>query len=153
MTTHHENRYHERQAQLARLGEHWQKALWNGDPDVGWDGDRYLVVYHHVLTDDILVKYEVPNQEPVLVFRVPLEDWDIKKACRRLAMADNRKRSTFDVLDEVDRHNAAVEAAEAAVKAEALEAATEKMQWAFRKDTGHHIAPLTVAAKPASMGA
>ena len=37
--------------------------------------------------------------------------------------------------------------------AEALEAATEKMQWAFRKDTGHHIAPLTVAAKPASMGA
>lgn len=151
MTTHHENLYHERQAQLQRMGEHWQKALWEGDPDVGWDGDRFLVVYHHVITDDILVKFEVPNQEPVLVFRVPLAEWDIKKACARLARADGRKRSAFDVIDDVDRHNNALRAAEATRKEEALADATEKVQWALRKDTGRHIAPVTVSSKPAMM--
>lgn len=149
MTTHHENIYHQRQAQLARLGEHWQKALWDGDPDVGWDGDRFLVIYHHVLTDDILIKHELPDGEPVLVMRVPMAEFDIKLACRRLAQADNRKRSVASVFDEVDAHNARLVAEDDKRKQELLDAATEKLHWALRKDTGQHIAPLHVTKNPA----
>lgn len=149
MTTHAENLYHQRQSELSRLGEHWQKVLWEGDPDVGWDGDRYLVIYHHVLTDDILVKHEVPNKEPVLVFRVPLADWDIKLACRRLARADNRKRSVNEIIDEVDANNARFAAEEEKRKQELLDAAGEKLRWAIRKDTGQHVAPLHVSKNPA----
>lgn len=151
MTTALQDHFHARRAHLERMSDHWQQRLAYGDPDVGWDGDRSLVLYIHRLTDTVEVWYEVLDQKPVLVFKMPLEDWDIKKACARLAKADARKRTAFDVIAEVDKHNEKVQAEIDYQKEQALESATEKMLWAVRKDDGHHIAPLHVARKPGSL--
>ena len=129
-------------ARLQKLGEHWHRKLWEGSG--AWEGDRFLNIYHHPLKDEIEVRYEIPNEKPQLVFQIPLADFDIDKLCAALAKADNRKTSVQDKIREVDAHNDALrieaEKAEQAKKDEM----TEKMLWAMRKDTGHHVAPLTV---------
>lgn len=137
--------HHKQQAELSQLGEHWHQKLWYGDGP--WDGDRFLNIYHHPLTDKIIVKYEVPNQKPETVFAIDLADFDIHKLCMALAKADNRKTSALEKLDEAENANARLEAAAARAAEEREAEAAEKVQWAIRKDTGSHIAPMTLPGK------
>lgn len=129
-------------ARLQQLGEHWHHKLWYGSGP--WEGDRFLNIYHHPLKDEIEVRYEVPNQKPELVFQIPLADFDIDKLCHALALADNRKKSVEKKIQEVDEHNAKLDAEAAKAKAERDEAFTDKMRWAMRKDTGQHVSPIVV---------
>lgn len=129
-------------AKLDMLGEHWHQKLWYGSG--AWDGDRFLNLYHHVLTDKIELRYEVPNEKPQLVFSVPLDDFDIDKLCSRLAQADNRKTSVEDKIKKVDAHNDALRDEQAKVAAEQQEAFEDKMRWAIRKDTGNHVSPVVL---------
>ena len=148
MTTAQENAFHARQARLRTAGQHWQEKLAYGDPATSWEGDRALVMYHEVLTDEILVRYELPDKEPKLVFKVPAEGFDIHKVTALLRDADHRRQTPQDVIDRVDKHNALLTAEHDRVKKEKMDAAAEKFHWALRKDTGNHIAPLTVPRKP-----
>lgn len=145
------DRYLKQRAVLSQMGEHWHKLLWDGDEHTGWDGDRFLNLYHHVLTDDLILKYEIPNAKPELVARIPLADFDIHKLTRSLARADNRKTSVLDKIAEVDAHNDKIREQDEKNAQERKDAAMEKLRWAMRKDTGNHIAPMTVPDKPATL--
>ncbi len=134
--------HHAHMARLQQLGEHWHHKLWYGSGP--WEGDRFLNIYHHPLKDEIEVRYEVPNRKPELVFQIPLADFDIDKLCHALARADNRKKSAQEKVEEVDAHNDKIEADRAKAKQEAMDNHAERVQWALRKDTGNHVAPLTV---------
>ena len=135
-------RHLEHKAQLATLGEHWHQKLWYGSGP--WDGDQFLNLYHHVLTDQIELWYEVPNQKPELVAKIPLDDFDIDKLCTSLATADNRKKSVTEKIDEIDAHNEALQAEQAKVAAEQREAFEDRMRWAVRKDSGNHVSPIVL---------
>ena len=151
MTTAQENQFHARQARLSQSAQHWQNKLAYGDPSVHWEGDRALVLYHEVLTDEMVVQYELPNMKPQLVFKVPAEGFDIHRICSMLRDADGRRHSTEDQIAKVDAHNAKVEAEDQYRKDQSSEAAKEKMLWALRKDTGASIAPLHVTRNPARL--
>lgn len=135
-------RHHAHVAKLEQLGKHWHQKLWYGSGP--WAGDRFLNIYSNKLTDDIEVRYEVPNEKPQMVFQIPLADFDIDKLCAALAKADDRATTVQEKIEEVDAHNDAKEAADAAVLQEHQDATIEKVHWALRKDTGAHIAPLQV---------
>lgn len=134
--------YHAHKAKLSQLGDQWHKKIHYGSGP--WQGDRFVFLYHHVLTDDIEVRYEVPNRKSELVAKIPLTEFDIDKLCRTLHTADNRTSSVQDKVDKIDRENAAITDAQEAKAREKEEEFTEKMRWAIRKDTGNHVAPMTV---------
>lgn len=133
-------------ARLQQLGEHWHEKLWNGSGP--WAGDRFLNIYHHPLKDEIEVRYEVPNAKPEMVMQIALADFDIDKLCTALAKADNRQVSVADKLTEIHAHNDGLEVERAKATAERDEEFKQKMLWAVRKDTGSHIAPLSVPHAP-----
>ena len=133
-----------RRAQLEHMGEHWQKYLAYGDPGVGWEGDRALALYWAKLTDEMEVWYELPNQKPVLIFKVDVDGFDIHRICAMLRDADHRRRDAGDIIKEVDDHNDKVMDEAEKAKKEVLDEAHDKLHWALRKDTGNHVAPITV---------
>lgn len=133
-------------AKLTQMGEHWHQKLWYGSGD--WDGDRFLNIYHHPLKDEIEVRYEIPNTKPELVFQIAVADFDIDKLCSALARADNRKKSVAEKIVEIDAHNDKIEAEATYAEEQHRDEMIDKMHWALRKDTGHHVAPMTVPTSP-----
>lgn len=144
--------FHARQAKLQSAAPHWQEKLAYGDEHIGWAGDRALALYFDKFTDEMVIQYELPDKKPVLVFKVPVEGFDIDRVCAMLRDADHRRRTVREIEDSVDSHNAKILAAEDQHKADSLEAAHEKLRWAVRKDTGNHIAPLQVSRNPTRPG-
>lgn len=140
-------RYAEQRARLQAIAPEWQKKLAYGDNTVGWRGDRYLQLYHNVITDKIEIFVELPDQKPVIVMSVDAETFDIHKACAALRDADHRAQTPDEIIARVDAKNEAAEAARAKEFAARQEEVTEKMWWAIRKETGAHIAPMTVERK------
>lgn len=138
--------YLEHRSRLSQLGDHWHEKLHHGSGP--WDGDRFLFLYHHALTDDIELRYELPGRPPELVFKIALADFDIDKLCRKLAQADNRKTSVQDKIDAADAANDKLIEDHAARALEQRDEAAKKLLWAIRKDTGNHIAPMTVPELP-----
>jgi len=129
-------------AQLGVVAPEWQKMIAYGHGD--WEGDRFLTLAHHKLTDTMEIWHELPDRKPVLVMKVPARGFNIYKALDALRRADGRRHSINDVIVQVDRFNAKVQL-EQAKKAQAMtDHATEKTRWAIRKDIGRHIAPMTV---------
>jgi uncharacterized protein involved in tellurium resistance len=106
------------------------------------------VLYFEPLTDEAVIQHELPNQKPVLVFKVPAEGFDIHRVTSLLRDADHRRRTPAEITAEVDAHNAKVEAEDQYQKDQAHEAVKEKLGWAIRKDTGNHISPLHITKNP-----
>lgn len=134
--------YHDHQAKLETLGQHWQDKLAFGHGP--WAGDRNLVLKRHVLTNQMEVWYELPDRKPELVFAIPAEQFDIDRLCYQLWRADNQNVSAQEKAAEVDLKNAAMKAEKDRAAEDMKEAATEKLQWAINKDGNHALGPVTV---------
>ena len=148
MSNHARDLFHLQRAKLASVAPHWAQAIQEGDPLIGWLGDRFLQLSHDVITDEIVIEHVLPDRKPVLVFRVPAVGFDIKRVCTLLRDADHRMRSRAEIADEVDKHNAKIMTEQQYRADQRMEAAKEKMRWALRKDTGNHIAPILVTKNP-----
>lgn len=133
---------------MEQVGPEHQHYLAHGLPQVGWDGDRNLVLYYNKLLGTMDVMFELPNAEPQIAVRMPIEGWDIHTICRRLALADGRKQSATEVLNRIETDNLRIEEADKRRFREQMEAAGEKLHWAARKDQGDHVAPMTVGSLP-----
>ena len=144
MTTPAQDRYHLHRAFITDQVPAWARRLQDGVPEIGWDGDRALVLAHNVLKDEVEVWYSLPGRKPVLVLQVPFAEWDINKACARLRDADGRKHSIEDRIVAVDRHNEAVEKERARQLRDRKEHVTDRMRDAIRRDTGNHVRPILV---------
>jgi hypothetical protein len=134
--------YKAHQDRLSTLGKHWHTKLWEGHKN--WVGDPFLILCHNVLTDEIELRYDVPNEKSQLVFRIDTSDFDIDILCDRLAYADNLRVPVAAKVKEVDDYNEAVEKEAARVKADQDEELVDKLWFAFRKDTGNHVNQILV---------
>ena len=134
--------YHAHTAKLQTMGEHWHHKLWYGSGQ--WTGDRYINIYHHPLKDEIEVRYELPDKKPELIMQIALADFDIDKLCAALHKADNKTSTPAEKLARVDAENAKIDKVAKDAADEKQEALMDRMYWAARVDTGHHIKPMTI---------
>lgn len=114
------------------LERHWQEMVWDGHG--AWAGDRFINLKENILTLEIEAWYELPNQEPVLVLKVPRDEFDIDKLCRSLHRADNRNVSVKQKIIEVDANNAAIEMARAKQISDLNEEGAARLQHAIVRD-------------------
>ena len=135
------DRHHKHMAELTQMGKHWHEKLWNGSGP--WTGDRFLNIYHRVLTDDIEVRYEVPNERSQLVLTLSLADFDIDLLCLALAKGDNRTSTVEEKIEAADAANAALDKERAYDAEQQQGALIDKLKWAVRTDTDQHVKPIT----------
>lgn len=133
-----------RRARLSQVAPGWADKIQNGDPTIGWPGDRALVLYHNKVEDKMEIWHELPDRKPVLVMKVTAETFDINRACAALRDASHDRQSVDDIIARVDKHNEGVEMARAKELAAQREALKERAEWAISVDTGRHVRPMTV---------
>ena len=138
--------HHRKLHDLQFSGEHYQRLLregWNH-----WKGDRSLTLAYNRLMDRLEVWYEFPGQKPGLVCSIDRESFDIHKLCHQLYLGDPRERHHLDRIKEIEAREDAAEAEKQKAFEEAQAAHTDRVRWAVRKDTGNHVAPMSVPEMP-----
>lgn len=133
-------------AQIDQAGPHWQRMLREGHGK--WPGDPWLTLGRNKLTDMMEVWYERLNEKPRLVASIPIPEFDIYRVLDILYDASHTTSPVVEKLKEIDRFNEAVAKEKSRMAQEKMGEAHERMHWAIRKDTGHHIAPMTVPEVP-----
>ncbi len=111
------------------VGEHIAHKLLYGDPDVGWEGDPWLVLT--LDPDGFWRAWDTKNGEPDLICQKKADgrELDTSSLCARLRDGSLRRQSVTEILDRVDAKNDEVEAA--AAKAQAAVIAEEAERAAF----------------------
>lgn len=127
---------------IAALGEHHQKYIREGMPEVGWDGDPWLTLAYNKLQDRMEIWVEEPGRDPVCVMRSKSLDENgvpsIQELCVHLANHDLRKIAVEQVIKRIDDHNEAVEQAVRDAHFDRQAAALEKVYWSVGKATGDY---------------
>ena len=131
-----------RELAIAALGEHHQKYIREGMPEVGWDGDPWLTLAYNKLEDRMEIWQEDPGRDPVCVMRSkPLDENgvpSIQELCVHLASHDLRKIASGMIEKRIDDHNAAVEKAAQERGFQEQAAALEKVYWHVGKEIGEY---------------
>jgi hypothetical protein len=116
------------QLDIAAVGEHYQTYIRDGMPEVGWQGDPWMVLVYNKLQDRFEVWQQKPGRDPVAVLRAkPMVEGvpSIEQLCLLLAKGDHNGRNVEQFLADLDAHN---EQLLAARQAEAQEQSTEALR-------------------------
>lgn len=126
---------------VAAVGGHHQKYIREGLPEVGWSGDPWLTLAYNRLEDRWEIWLEDPGRDPQKIMQskpffegIP----SVHELCAKLAEGDLRKRTTKDVLADIDKHNAKLEADIAQAHRDRQNAALEKVYWHVGKAMGEY---------------
>lgn len=110
--------------------------LHNGYPTLGWEGDPALALYLGDKGEWVINRFENGQYRTVCRSK-PGVHLDAR-VIMLLVHHDLRRRSAFDILDEVNKHNDALEkAVDDAAHAKAADA-LEKVYWGVQRDVGYH---------------
>lgn len=127
---------------IAALGEHHQKYIREGMPEVGWDGDPWLTLAYNKLEDRMEIWLQEPGKEPVCIMRSKTLTENgapsIQELCVHLASHDLRKIAMSQVLKRIDDHNAAVQKAAQEKGFQEQAAAMEKVFWSVGRASGEY---------------
>lgn len=130
-----------REIAIAALGEHHQKAIREGMPEVGWSGDPWLTLAYNKLEDRLEIWSTIPGRDPYCALRSrPLSEGvpSSQELCRHLAEHDLHNFSIEQIQKRIDRHNMENEARIAAKGFQKQAEALEKVYWAVGKDTDNY---------------
>ena len=118
-----------------------QEVVQRGNPDVGWEGDPYLVVEHNVQTDRLQV-WDTVYDPAQLVLSKPYDGvgaLDTRSLCTRLKEAQFKGQGAQTVVNRVEARNAAMYAEAHKKTIEVAREGAELMLWINKKLARTHL--------------
>lgn len=121
------------------LGTEWQKALREGVPEIGWDGDPWLTLAYNQIEHKFEVWDEKPAENsPVIVAGWPADQGpeSVLALCSILRDYSLKHRTAADVVKEVIDHNDAIKAELDKQQKEATRESAERVAHGLRSVLG-----------------
>lgn len=128
-------------AEISAITGRLQEVVQKGNPDVGWEGDLYLVVEHNRQTDRLQV-WDTVYDPAQLVLSKPYDGvaaLDTKSLCTKLKEAQFKGQGAQSVVNRLEARNAAKEAAAKKKSIEVAREGAELMLWITRKLARTHL--------------
>lgn len=121
------------------VGPEWQRALNEGVPEIGWEGDPWLTVAYNQLEH----KFEVWDEKPSATGPTPLAGWPadegpaaVLKLCALLRDMSIKHRDPLEEIKRIEEHNEKVKQEAEARHAEARSEAAAIIAHAVGKAVG-----------------
>ena len=113
------------------------RRLHEGDATLGWTGDPRLGVYW---ADNCLeIRRLLDDGTMTTIMRAKPHVRVLNSATLKfLAEHDSQSRRAFNVVEEINRHNAQVERDKERTRQAKVEDAADRLRWALMKDLGAH---------------
>ena len=119
------------------MGKHLQHKLRYGDPTLGWEGDRSLVLVHNQLEDRYEIWKEVGPDKHTLVGKAKSKGpVNPQQMIIELMEHDSQRRSSEEILKAVDDHNERIYAEEERKGVERMVEARDKASFYLERHAG-----------------